>query len=98
MGVGLLALPFVLPAAAAADAVDMPKRRLELAYFGEPFYRPKGSTQSYFLIAGSDTAQSGYVFFPKEQYTALQVKYGDYDAVSETVRDATTASCTPRKP
>ena len=94
MGLGLLVLPIALPATAISDASELPRRRLEGRYFGDPFYRPTGSEESYFLASTPQFDDSGYLFYPLGNYTALSLTFGDYDLSTETVANPATATCT----
>jgi hypothetical protein len=110
MGLGLLILPIALPATAISDATELPRRRLEGRYFGDPSYRPTGSEESYFLVSTPQFGQSGYseessvstpqfgqsgyLFYPMGSYTALSLTFGDYDLTTETVANPATATCT----
>jgi hypothetical protein len=98
MGLGLLILPIVLPATAVSDATELPRRRLEGRYFGDPSYRPTGSEESYFLASPPQFGQSGYLFYPMGSYTALSITFGDYDLSTETVDNPATATCTIQWP
>lgn len=93
MGLGLFALPVALPAAALSDASDLPARRLAEEYFGDPPYRPKGGRETYFLLSHPPTHHSGYLFFPRGNYTKISTDFGDYDLAAETVRNVGRAAC-----